>query len=77
MAGVFFTVMGVLFLLDQFEVFDLDLTLVLPVLLIVLGLVVLLGGGRRREEPSAEAAPGEDHRSQTAGPGPDRRDGRT
>jgi hypothetical protein len=51
MAGVFFTVMGVIFLFDQLDILHLDLTLVLPIVLIALGVVVVLGSRRSGHPP--------------------------
>ena len=51
MAGVFFTVMGVIFLFDQLDILHLDLTLVLPIVLIALGVVVVLGSRRSGQPP--------------------------
>jgi hypothetical protein len=50
-AGLFFVAAGILFLLDQIEVIDLQLTYVGPILLIVLGIAVLVGSLRRRRGP--------------------------
>jgi hypothetical protein len=53
-SGVFFVVVGVAFLLDQLEVWDVRLAYVLPLLLIGFGLSMLVGwaaatsGGPRR-----------------------------
>jgi hypothetical protein len=51
MAGVFFTLMGVIFLFDQLDILHLDLTLVLPIVLIALGVVVVLGSRRSGQPP--------------------------
>ena len=51
MAGVFFTVMGVIFLFDQLDILHLDLTLVLPIVLIAMGVVVVLGSRRSGQPP--------------------------
>ena len=51
MAGAFFTVMGVIFLFDQLDILHLDLTLVLPIVLIALGVVVVLGSRRSGQPP--------------------------
>lgn len=50
--GLIFIVLGVLFLLDQLDVFNLRAAYIFPVVLIVIGLTVLLGGTltRRRSE---------------------------
>ena len=42
--GIAFVVAGVLFLLDRLGAFDLKLSYVLPIFLIVLGLGIVLGG---------------------------------
>ena len=47
-AGAFFIVAGVLFLLDRVDVIDLQLNVMAPLLLIALGAAVLLGGRSRR-----------------------------
>lgn len=50
--GLIFIVLGVLFLLEQLDVFDLRASYIFPVVLIVIGLTVLVGGTitRRRSE---------------------------
>jgi len=50
--GLIFIVLGVLFLLEQLDVFDLRAAYIFPVLLIVIGVTVLVGGTltRRRSE---------------------------
>jgi hypothetical protein len=50
--GLIFIVLGVLFLLDQLDVFDLKAAYILPVVLIVIGVTFLLSGAasRRRTE---------------------------
>ena len=45
-AGLFFIVAGVVFLLDRLELFDLRIRVLWPLLLILLGFAVLLGGRR-------------------------------
>jgi hypothetical protein len=50
-AGVFFVVAGVIFLLEALDVWDLSLRVIGPVLLITLGFAVILGG-RTRQPPS-------------------------
>jgi hypothetical protein len=50
-AGVFFVVAGVVFLLEGLDLWDLSLRLLGPVLLITLGVAVLLGG-RTQQPPS-------------------------
>ena len=50
-AGVLFVVLGVLFLLDELDVWELDAALVWPLVLIGLGLAIGLGALRRREHP--------------------------
>jgi len=55
LAGVFFTVMGVIFLFDQLDILHLDLTLVLPIVLIGLGVVVVLGSRRSGHPPGGVA----------------------
>jgi hypothetical protein len=42
--GVFFLVVGVAFLLDRLDVWNLRVRYLLPVLLIALGIAVLIGG---------------------------------
>jgi hypothetical protein len=52
--GVGFVVLGVLFLLDRLDIWELKASYVLPVLLIALGVAILLGGRwRRPPEPPA------------------------
>jgi hypothetical protein len=46
-AGVFFIAAGVLFFLDRLGVFELELRVLAPALLIALGLAILLGGRRQ------------------------------
>ena len=46
--GVFFVVVGVVFLLERLEVWDFEFRYVAPTLLIALGVAVLLGGRERR-----------------------------
>ena len=48
-AGVFFVLVGVAFLLQELGLWDLKAVYVFPVLLIALGVAVILGGTRRRE----------------------------
>ena len=50
--GLIFIVLGVLFLLEQLDVFDLRAAYIFPVVLIVIGVTVLVGGTltRRRSE---------------------------
>ena len=43
-AGVFFIVAGVAFLLERLEVWELEIRTLAPALLIALGFAVLLGG---------------------------------
>jgi hypothetical protein len=43
-AGVFFIVAGVAFLLERLDVWELEIRTIAPALLIALGFVVLLGG---------------------------------
>jgi hypothetical protein len=45
-AGLFFIVAGVLFLLERLDVFELRLRVLAPVLLIAIGAAVLWGGRR-------------------------------
>lgn len=49
--GVAFIVAGVMFLLDRLDVWQLQVSSVLPVFLIALGLGILIGG--RSKEPPA------------------------
>jgi membrane protein DedA with SNARE-associated domain len=50
--GLIFIVLGVLFLLDQLDVFDLKAAYIFPVVLIVIGATFLVSGAasRRRTE---------------------------
>jgi membrane protein DedA with SNARE-associated domain len=50
--GLIFIVLGVLFLLEQLDVFDLRAAYIFPVVLIVIGVTVLVGGTltRRKSE---------------------------
>jgi hypothetical protein len=50
--GLIFIVLGVLFLLEQLDVFDLRAAYIFPVVLIVIGVTVLVGGTlfRRRSD---------------------------
>jgi len=48
-AGAFFILVGVAFLLQEVGLWDLKTVYVFPVLLIALGVAVILGGTRRRE----------------------------
>jgi uncharacterized membrane protein len=48
-AGAFFILVGVAFLLQELGLWDLKTVYVFPVLLIALGVAVILGGTRRRE----------------------------
>jgi drug/metabolite transporter (DMT)-like permease len=51
-AGLFFVIVGVVFLLERLGVWDLRAAYVWPVLLIILGVSVIAGGrSRRRETP--------------------------
>jgi hypothetical protein len=43
LAGVVFVVVGVLFLLEDLDVFELQAAFVLPIVLIVMGVAVLIG----------------------------------
>jgi hypothetical protein len=43
-AGIFFVVAGVAFLLERLDVWELEIRALAPALLIALGFVVLLGG---------------------------------
>jgi hypothetical protein len=43
-AGLIFVVLGVVFLLEQLDVFDLRAAYVWPIVLIAVGVAVLLGG---------------------------------
>ncbi|HEU4354935.1 MAG TPA: DUF5668 domain-containing protein [Actinomycetota bacterium] len=52
--GIGFVVLGVLFLLDRLDVWDLKPSYVLPVLLIAIGVAILLGARwKRPPEPPA------------------------
>ncbi len=54
--GAFFVVMGLVFLLDELQVVDLQLSYLLPLLLILAGVGVFLGGRRRaRIGPRADS----------------------
>lgn len=46
--GIGFVILGVLFLLDRLDVWDLKPSYVLPVLLIAIGVAILLGGRWKR-----------------------------
>jgi membrane protein DedA with SNARE-associated domain len=46
--GLIFIVLGVLFLLDQLDVFDLKAAYILPVVLIVIGVTFLVSGAASR-----------------------------
>ena len=48
-AGLMFIVIGVLFLLDEYDVLDLDPVFILPVLIIGLGLAIILGARNDKE----------------------------
>lgn len=50
-AGVFFIVAGIMFLLERLGVFELELRVLAPALLIAIGVAVLLGGRGRRPSP--------------------------
>jgi len=47
-AGVFFVVAGTMFMLERLGVFELELRVLAPALLIAIGVAVLLGGRGRR-----------------------------
>ena len=47
-AGLFFIVAGAMFLLERLGVFELELRVLAPALLIAIGVAVLLGGRGRR-----------------------------
>ncbi len=48
-AGVFFIVVGIAFLLDELDVWELTPSIIWPSLLVVLGAAVLLGGIFRKQ----------------------------
>ncbi len=48
-AGIVFVVAGVAFLLEQLDVWDLDVRTLAPAFLIGVGLAILLGGRSHRE----------------------------
>ena len=50
-AGGLFVVLGILFLLDELDVWGLESAVVWPLVLIGLGLAIGLGALRRREHP--------------------------
>jgi cell wall-active antibiotic response 4TMS protein YvqF len=50
-AGIFFIVAGVAFLLERLDVWDLEIRTIAPALLIALGFVVLLGGRSGEDRP--------------------------
>ena len=52
-AGAIFTILGVVFLLDRLDLWDIGGAYVWPLMLIVLGVLVLLSVRRRPDEPSA------------------------
>ena len=47
-AGLFFIVAGAMFLLERLGLFELELRVLAPALLIAIGVAVLLGGRGRR-----------------------------
>jgi membrane protein DedA with SNARE-associated domain len=49
--GLIFIVLGVLFLLDQLDVFDLQAAYIFPVVLIVIGVTFLISGAASRRRP--------------------------
>jgi membrane protein DedA with SNARE-associated domain len=49
--GLIFIVLGVLFLLDQLDVFDLKAAYIFPVVLIVIGVTFLISGAASRRRP--------------------------
>jgi hypothetical protein len=49
--GLAFVAAGAMFLLDRLDVWDLEISFVLPVFLIALGVGILVGG-RSKEPPS-------------------------
>jgi membrane protein DedA with SNARE-associated domain len=49
--GLIFIVLGVLFLLDQLDVFDLRAAYIFPVVLIVIGVTFLISGAASRRRP--------------------------
>jgi hypothetical protein len=49
--GLIFIVLGVLFLLDQLDVFDLKAAYIFPVVLIVIGATFLVSGAAARRRP--------------------------
>jgi hypothetical protein len=52
-AGAIFTILGLFFLIDRLEIWDVRSAYVWPIMLIVLGVLVLLGArGRPHEPPS-------------------------
>ncbi len=51
LSGLMFIVLGVVFLLEALEVFELAPATLWPLLLVVLGIVVLAGTGRDDEDP--------------------------
>lgn len=51
LSGLMFIVLGVVFLLEALEVFELAPATLWPLLLVVLGIVVLAGTGRDDEGP--------------------------
>ncbi|MGH2663352.1 MAG: LiaF transmembrane domain-containing protein [Actinomycetota bacterium] len=59
-AGIFFFLVGVVFLLDRLGVWEVRGTLVWPLLLIVVG-VAIIAGGRTEKEP-ADVQPPPDER---------------
>lgn len=54
--GALFVAMGLVFLLDELQVVDLQLSYILPLLLILAGVGIFLGG-RRRARNAANADP--------------------
>lgn len=56
-AGVFFVIVGGVFLLDELDVWDVSLRYVLPLLLIGLGLSILLGWAASAAGSGGRGAP--------------------
>lgn len=52
-SGVLFVILGVIFLLEALEVFELAPATLWPLLLVALGVAVLAGSGKDDEDPTA------------------------
>ena len=52
-SGILFVALGVVFLLEALEVFELAPATLWPLLLVALGIVVLAGTGKNDDDPAA------------------------